>query len=130
MLKHADTTTSSTKSRGCSQESIEEKGLKVYALKDTLNMQQVYTYTNIHVISDVSSQAYVQQLESCRLKLVQLEQEVDHAKQQVFTPSFCYESLYIFNFYFFFSFLFFPILLSISLGNKTAGIVYWRRIGF
>ena len=74
MLKHADTKTSCTKSRGRSQESFEEKGLKVYALKDTLNMKQVNTYTNIHVISDVSSQAYVQQLESCRLKLVQLEQ--------------------------------------------------------
>jgi len=68
-------------------------------------MQQVYAYTNIHVIFYVSSQAYVQQLESCRLQVVQLEQEVDHAKQQVFTPSFWYRSL---------SFTFFSILLLIS----------------
>ncbi|KAG5000171.1 hypothetical protein GLYMA_08G140100v4 [Glycine max] len=32
--------------------------------------------------SRLRKKAYVQQLESCRLKLVQLEQEVDHAKQQ------------------------------------------------
>ncbi|KAG5058348.1 hypothetical protein JHK86_013344 [Glycine max] len=30
----------------------------------------------------LTDKAYVQQLESCRLKLLQLEQEVDHAKQQ------------------------------------------------
>jgi len=47
------------------------------------------------VISDVFSQAYVQQLESCRLKLMQLEQEVDHAKRQVFTHG----SLYIVQFF-------------------------------
>ncbi|KAH1135064.1 hypothetical protein GLYMA_05G182500v4 [Glycine max] len=32
--------------------------------------------------SRLRKKAYVQQLESCRLKLLQLEQEVDHAKQQ------------------------------------------------
>ncbi|CAJ1938017.1 unnamed protein product [Sphenostylis stenocarpa] len=32
--------------------------------------------------SRLRKKAYVQQLESCRLKLMQLEQEVDHAKQQ------------------------------------------------
>ncbi|XP_027367971.1 transcription factor TGA1-like isoform X2 [Abrus precatorius] len=32
--------------------------------------------------SRLRKKAYVQQLESCRLKLVQLEQEVDHARQQ------------------------------------------------
>ncbi|KAK7399487.1 hypothetical protein VNO78_10671 [Psophocarpus tetragonolobus] len=34
--------------------------------------------------SRLRKKAYVQQLESCRLKLMQLEQEVDHAKQQGF----------------------------------------------
>jgi len=35
------------------------------------------------VISDIALQAYVQQLESSRLKLVQLEQELERVRQQV-----------------------------------------------
>lgn len=36
----------------------------------------------MHLISHISVQAYVQQLESCRLKLKQLEQELDSVRQQ------------------------------------------------
>ena len=48
----------------------------------------------LNVIYDVTLQAYVQQLETSRLKLIQLEQEIDRARQQVektmcFTCSFC-----------------------------------------
>ena len=39
MMKHADTETSCTKSRGCSQESFAEKGLKGYTLKDISKMK-------------------------------------------------------------------------------------------
>jgi len=40
-------------------------------------------YTNVGVVSDIAPQAYVQQLESSRLKLMQLEQELERARQQV-----------------------------------------------
>lgn len=46
-------------------------------------MQLVFRYTNVHVVADIGLQAYVQQLESSRLKLMQLEQELERARQQV-----------------------------------------------
>ena len=46
-------------------------------------MQLVVRYTNVHVVADIGLQAYVQQLESSRLKLMQLEQELERARQQV-----------------------------------------------
>lgn len=55
----------------------------VIHLIDMSHMQLVFKYINVHVISDIALQAYVQQLESSRLKLMQLEQELDRARQQV-----------------------------------------------
>jgi len=43
----------------------------------------VFRYTNVGLVSDIAPQAYVQQLESSRLKLMQLEQELERARQQV-----------------------------------------------
>lgn len=42
-----------------------------------------FKYTNVGVVYDIAPQAYVQQLESSRLKLMQLEQELERARQQV-----------------------------------------------
>ncbi|KAG4918313.1 hypothetical protein JHK82_055770 [Glycine max] len=57
-----------------------------------VSSRRMGVYDPIHQIrtweENLGLKAYVQQLESCRLQVVQLEQEVDHAKQQVFTPSF------------------------------------------
>lgn len=42
-----------------------------------------FRYANVRVVSDIAPQAYVQQLESSRLKLMQLEQELERARHQV-----------------------------------------------
>ena len=46
-------------------------------------MQLVFRYTNVHVVADIGLQAYVQQLESSRLKLMQLEQELCASEEKV-----------------------------------------------
>ncbi|TKY60337.1 Transcription factor TGA1 [Spatholobus suberectus] len=79
--------------------------------------------------SRLRKKAYVQQLESCRLKLTQLEQEVDHAKQQVFTPSFCYGSLYIVQYLFFFSFSFFSFTCQSLEATKLQGLYIGDGLG-
>lgn len=81
MVKYADTKASCTESRGCSQESFAEKGLRIdeYVVRVIANLNR---YTD-QDISGIFLQAYVQQLESSRLKLVQLEQELERVRQQV-----------------------------------------------
>ena len=46
-------------------------------------MELEFRYTNVHVVTYIALQVYVQQLESSRLKLMQLEQELERARQQV-----------------------------------------------
>lgn len=57
--------------------------MNVNTFIDCQTCNLAFRYTNVHVVSDIALQAYVQQLESSRLKLMQLEQELDRARQQV-----------------------------------------------
>ena len=74
-----DTKTACTKPRGCQEESLAQEGMQnLITLFTSLEHNLFYLF-----IGRFCVQAYVQQLETSRLKLIHLEQELDRARQQV-----------------------------------------------